>query len=123
MPALSDDELADPQVLVSAAAEFRAMRRARNRFLPSVLVGEPAWDMLLELFCKYPGDLTVSSLSDDSGVHPATGLRWIAALEAQGLVQRTRNSDDHHQLRVTLSASGREVVRNCVAAMLRSATL
>lgn len=123
MPALTDDELADPQVLISAAAEFRAMRRARNRLLPDIVVGEPAWDMLLHLFCEFPNELSVSNLSRNAKVHPTTGLRWIAALEAEGLVQRSETSGDLNAVRVALNARGRETVRNCVAAMLRSATL
>jgi DNA-binding MarR family transcriptional regulator len=119
VPALTDRELEDPQVLTSAAAEIRAMRRARDRLIPKGLVGEPAWDILLELLCEHPHPVPIERLGEGAGVRPTTAMRWVSALEAEGLVQQTSKSQDQ-QISVSLSGRGWDLVRNCLAAMLRS---
>ena len=57
-----DGEIDDPELLSNAAGEIYRMRRARDRYLPKELTGEPAWDILLALYAEEPAKLPVSSL-------------------------------------------------------------
>ena len=71
-------------------------RAHRNKLLPAHLFADPAWDMLLELYkselmCKR---ICVTSLSIASNVPGTTALRWIKALENEGLVHRTDDYSD-----------------------------
>jgi len=85
MPAFMDSEIDDPELLSNAAGEIYRMRRARDRYLPKELTGEPAWDILLALYAEEPAKLPVSSLCFGSGAPQTTALRWIAVLEKAGL--------------------------------------
>ena len=99
LPPFEASDLDDPALLSGAAAELYRMRRARDRVMPSGLMGEPAWDILLALYSEEPGDLTVSSLCYGSGVPETTALRWIGVLDREGLVERSKHQRD---ARITL---------------------
>jgi hypothetical protein len=63
-------------------------RRKRASFIAPELIGEPAWDILLDLLraeLAYER-ISVSSACAAAGVHPSTGVRWLNALEHHGLV-------------------------------------
>jgi DNA-binding MarR family transcriptional regulator len=87
----------------------RAKRHYRNRrkrdavFENTNLFGEPAWDMLVDLFIAgEEGNLiSVSSLCIASAVPDTTALRWIAILEREKLI--TRKPDPNDQRRIFLS--------------------
>ncbi|WP_169053538.1 helix-turn-helix domain-containing protein [Alteraurantiacibacter aquimixticola] len=74
-------------------------RRKRRELIPAEYLGEPAWDMLLELFMQYSGGAKVStsSLCIASDCPQSTALRYIAELEKGGMVKR---SSSHHDKRV-----------------------
>jgi DNA-binding MarR family transcriptional regulator len=118
--AFAENELDDPQLLASAAAEIYRMRRARDRIMPPGLTGEPAWDILLALYSEEPSELTVSSVCYGSGVPPTTASRWIGVLTARGLVERKQHPRDDRVILVSLTANGRLVVERSLRAMLRS---
>lgn len=65
-------------------------RRARERILAQHLFGEPAWDILLTLYClPIRGELlSVTSLAYAASTAPSTSLRWQAILTREGLVER-----------------------------------
>ena len=65
-------------------------RRRREKVFGSDLFGEPAWDILLELYAaeQLQEKISVSSLCYASAVPATTALRWIQRLEANGLVRR-----------------------------------
>lgn len=83
---------------------YRA-RRARDRYLPSELFGEPAWDLLLDLYsAQVEGlEINVTSACIASSVPDSTALRYIAALEQHRLVGRYNHPQDKrvHFLRLT----------------------
>lgn len=84
-------------------------RRGRRRdFVPGDLLGEPAWDMLLDLFMQFAGGAQVSttSLCVASRVPASTALRYIAALEEAGLVQRSDSEFDKRVTFVRLTERG-----------------
>ena len=66
------------------------LRRRRDRLFGSDLFGEPAWDMLLELYAAELAQRRecVSGLCCASGVPATTALRWITLLVNAGWVTR-----------------------------------
>ena len=92
-------------------------RRKRREFLPVHLLGEPAWDMLLDLFIQYAGGAKVStsSLCIASHAPASTALRHIAALEAAGLVQRSDCESDGRVSFVSLTEAGRLAMGRCLS--------
>ncbi len=76
-------------------------RQLREEFLPEDLFGEPAWNMLLDLFVQFAGGVSVSgkSLCIAARCSQSTALRQIAKLEKFDLIKREPCHDDG---RVTL---------------------
>lgn len=81
-------------------------RRARDRFFPSDLFGEPAWDMLLDLaLAAVEGrDVAVSSLCIAAAVPTTTALRWIRNLCDAGLFVRRDDPKDARRAFISLAA-------------------
>jgi hypothetical protein len=81
-------------------------RRLRDRFLPSDLFGEAAWDMLLDLMAaRIEGSqVAVSSLCIAAAVPPTTALRAIRGMTERGLFVRV--ADDHDKRRIFIELSG-----------------
>ncbi len=82
-------------------------RQARERFLPADLFGEPAWDMLLDLFVARleVRDVSVSSLCIAARVPTTTALRWIRTLCEAGLFERRDDLTDARRAFVSLGAT------------------
>ena len=80
-------------------------RRQRGQFFNMRLFSDPAWDMLLELYVAALSQrkLTVSRLSERSLTPLTTTLRWIAALEAEGIAKREVNPLDRRQIFINLT--------------------
>lgn len=90
------EELPQDRVL-QYAREVYAFRRKRSQCLPPDLFGEPAWDILLELFImRMQGkSARVKTACIASGVPATTALRWINVLERKGMVSSSADSVDH----------------------------
>lgn len=103
-----DERKPDPRKLIKAARMLYQMRRIRERKLVSDLFGEPAWDMLLDLFiADLEGKrLQVTSVCIGAAVPSTTALRWIGVLLDHGLVQRENDPGDARRAYVTLSPLG-----------------
>lgn len=92
-------------------------RALRGRYLPKGFFGEPAWQILLELFVDYAEDpdshaVPVTDLCVASGEAQTTALRWIAILEDHGLLSRSSDLDDRRRRLVYLSEKGRIIVES-----------
>ena len=76
-------------------------RQRRRKHIANDLLGEPAWDMLLDLFMQFAGGAKVSttSLCIAAQVPSSTALRYVNALEESDYVERT---DSQYDKRVTL---------------------
>ena len=85
-----------------------AARRRRDRFLPADLVGEPAWDILLDLYIAWKRGHAVSTSSACLGAHvPATtALRWLQVLQDRGLIDRYGDERDQRRTLVRLTRQG-----------------
>jgi len=77
--------------MLTKAKALRSSRQRRSLFFDANLFGEPAWDMLLTLYIDEARGLTTSVASAclNAAVAVSTGTRWIAILEAQGLIERS----------------------------------
>lgn len=100
------------QALADRARQFLGWRRARASFLPNELIGEPVWDMLLDLFiasCESKR-ISVSSACIASGVPPTTALRHLVKMEQYGLVERSDDDTDGRRIYVAISPSARQAI-------------
>lgn len=105
-PAEPDPTASD---LVRLASRIYDARRAREQVLSPNLLGEPAWDMLLALYCLPSRGvaLGVTSLAHAANVRSTTGHRWHRMLLDRGLIVRAPHCSDARQQLVELSESGR----------------
>ena len=81
-------------------------RRSRALFFEESLFGEPAWDLLLDLFiaAKERKRVPVTSACIGAAVPTTTALRWLAILEERGLVVREADPTDARRIFVRLTA-------------------
>jgi len=89
------------------------LRRARGHFLPDDLFADPAWDILLDLLRSEIAHqkVSVSSACIAASVPQTTGLRWLKALEQNGLVKREPDPLDARRTFVVLSEKASVAMR------------
>jgi len=92
-PALLED---DVRWLRHARRTYRNRRSRNALFADEALFGEPAWDLLLDLFiaAKERKRVPVTSACIGAAVPTTTALRWLAVLEERGLVLREADPCD-----------------------------
>lgn len=99
------NEAADEAIMGRLVKEILRSRRRRDSIFEPELFGEPAWDILLELYAADCIDrkLSISSVCYVSGVPATTALRWIKKLEQDGWVQRVADPLDgrRHWMQLT----------------------
>jgi len=80
-------------------------RRDRDAIFGRELFGEPAWDILLELYAAHVAQrrLSVTGVCYASAVPPTTALRWVERLEKEGWVSRHSDPLDGRRAWVTLT--------------------
>lgn len=86
------------------------IRRIRRSHFGSAEMSGPTWDMMLDLMLAgtHGRVLSASDLATGAGVPLSSGLRMIAALERQGLVDRSIDERDRRRTIVRLTDSGTE---------------
>ncbi len=91
-------------VLGRVLDEYKARRR-RSRFFAADLFGEPAWDLLLDLFAARLQNrrISVSSACIAADVPPTTALRWLGVLEQSELIERIDDASDQRVTWVKLT--------------------
>ena len=87
-------------------AQLHRRRRSRALFFDESLFGEPAWDVLLDLFiaAKERKRVPVTSACIGAAVPTTTALRWLTILEDRGLVLREADPTDARRIFVRLTA-------------------
>lgn len=102
---MSANEANVPSLLVRAV---QAARRCRTALFPDHLFSDPAWDILLELYVVHLEQqrTSVSSVCAASYAPASTALRWIAKLEAEGLIARTDDPLDARRSWIALTPDG-----------------
>jgi hypothetical protein len=95
-----------PELGEVALQLYRDRRRRSHVFGDDSLFGEPAWDILLDLFisAKQRKRVAVTSACIGAAVPNTTALRWLSVLEEKGLVVREADSNDARRMFVRLSA-------------------
>ena len=93
---------------LALARRMYLTRRQRENFFSSDLFGEPAWDILIDLYIATKENTKISTTSACIGanVPPTTGLRWLQVLEGHGLIERECDINDQRRTFVKLSKSG-----------------
>lgn len=96
----------DARWLRHARRTYRNRRSRTAVFGDETLFGEPAWDLLLDLFiaAKERKRVPVTSACIGAAVPTTTALRWLAVLEERGLVLREADPSDARRVFVRLSA-------------------
>jgi DNA-binding MarR family transcriptional regulator len=108
--------IGDPFPFSRTARICRELIKARARrklFFKSSLFSDFAWDILLVLFVvsSEGRKLSILEIARKSGVSATTSLRWIDALEREGLVERQEHPTDGRRTFVNLSDAGFESMR------------
>ncbi|MCA1200138.1 hypothetical protein K9B35_19395 [Sphingomonas sp. R647] len=99
-------------------ARIRA-RRLRDKFFDSRLFADPAWDILLDLYCAHLEyrEVSVSSLCIAAATPPTTALRWIASMTDADLLLRRPDGNDKRRHIISLSESALQAIDRYFAAM------
>jgi len=98
----------DSDLWLVAAQDLYRARRRRSAFFTGDLFGEPAWDMLLDLYIaeKRNERISITSACMAADVPLTTALRWAKQLEAHGLVERTPDEKDGRRFFLRISEEG-----------------
>ncbi len=82
-------------------------RRLRSKFMPADMLGEPGFDMLLDLYVasRHLENVSVSSLCLASRVPTTTALRHLDMMERSDWVRRERDPTDGRRWFVQLTDS------------------
>lgn len=112
MAELNSRPLAAADALTAVSRIIEA-RRVRESFFRPGLFSEPAWDILLALFLAELRQQRVaaSDLARTIAISLTVALRWIDALEREGLVRRHPD----RATGVALSARGSTTMRSWLA--------
>lgn len=95
-------------LLADMAKGLYKARRRRSAYLNPDLFGEPAWDLLLDLYIqKHDGKrVSITSACIAASAPSTTGLRWISILEQQKLIVRKLDNIDKRRAFIELSDAG-----------------
>jgi hypothetical protein len=99
------------QVALEAARKAVRDREARADFVGNQeIFGEPAWDILLDLFIRQANESHVSARGamTHSGAGPSTVVRWLSVLEQNGLIQTMPDPSDSKHSLIQLTPAGYE---------------
>lgn len=99
------------QTALEAAQMAYEQRQSRNKiFFDNDLFGEPAWDILLDLYIHQARNesVFVKSACIGSGASATTALRWIQVLETKGLLCSAEDPTDSRRRLLRLTAEGYE---------------
>lgn len=99
-----------PRTVTLARRYYRERRLRGEVFADETLFGEPAWDLLLDLYiAACEGKRTpVTSACIGAAVPNTTALRWLAILEKRGLIEREADSSDARRYFVRLSLDAQD---------------
>lgn len=109
------------QIVDLARALYRSRRMRPRIFNDDTLFGEPAWDILLDLFIaeadKKP--LSVTSACIGASVPTSTALRWLVILEERGFLRRENDKADARRVFLHLTTDGHARMMTYFTQLLR----
>jgi DNA-binding MarR family transcriptional regulator len=96
-------------------AQVQAAKRERRRraaYLPSEVLAEPAWDILLELYAFELVGRAVSQteISERIQLPSTTSVRWTKVLEAADLIVRAVDPDEPLSVKLVMSPKALEAM-------------
>lgn len=96
----------------TTAASILKLRTRRNQIFGKGIFGEPAWDILLQLYDAQLEGRTeyVTGLCAGTGVPPSTVLRWIHCLLEREWIERKSDGRDQRRLIVSLAPKGSDAM-------------
>lgn len=99
-------------------AFIKRVRVMRDNFFDPTLFGEPAWDILLDLYEAELSfrELGVNAVCAGARVPPTTGLRWLRTLELKGYIARRDDPMDARRTFILLTESGARAMMALFAA-------
>jgi len=97
-------------VLIEEARIVLYERRRRAEIFGKSMFGEPAWDMLLNLYTAQNMTLTVGRLVTLVGKPKTTLLRWAAYLQEKRLIARRDDPKDRRLVWIDLADRGQELL-------------
>ena len=108
MPRVGHVGCASEDFLRWVSIQYKHRQERKLFFNFKDLLGEPCWDILLDLtaaaLARRP--ISVTSACIASGVPQSTALRWINALEQNGLIERCPDPIDKRRTNVAITAEG-----------------
>jgi hypothetical protein len=99
------------QSALQTAQRIYHERRTRADFLGNnEIFGEPAWDMLLNIFMRQSNNETVSvkSMDINESYPDSTAMRWLKVLEQSGLLRLQLDANNKDQHLICLTDAGYE---------------
>ena len=108
----------EPPGSLAAYARSIVRKRARvERYMNPGLFGDPAFDILLDLYAsEVEGNVVyVTSSADVTRLPLSTVMRYIVLLEREGLIDRTTDVADKRLVVVAFTNKGRAAMTNCLA--------
>ncbi|MEP0191071.1 MAG: MarR family transcriptional regulator [Erythrobacter sp.] len=105
------------QFLALAKRIYAIRRRRSSIFGNPDLFGEPAWDILLDLYIAHVEQkpVSVSSACIGSASPSTTALRWLGVLAEDDLIIREQDRDDQRRVLVRLTERGVEAMETYFA--------
>jgi hypothetical protein len=96
-----------PATAVEEARRIYRLRRLRDQEFGATLFGEPAWDLLLDLYIAASDPQLVPVMSDSIAMCVSTQdtARWLTLLEDHGLVECLYSGAEMSRSVVTLTKS------------------
>ncbi|GLI99075.1 hypothetical protein Sbs19_28930 [Sphingobium sp. BS19] len=90
-----------------------AVRRRRMERLAISHMGEPAWDILLDVYaCQLEGiRLPITAVGIMAAIPAATAQRWIKRLTQQGMLVRVADAGDRRRAYISLAPGTWEAMR------------
>jgi hypothetical protein len=88
-------------------------RSMRHLYLSNTIFGEPAWDIVIDLFLSHlmHKNISVSSACLASNVPPTTALRHIVRLESRGMIMRVGDETDQRRVWLKLTPETFEAIK------------
>lgn len=108
----------ETRLLRKAAERILAKRRLRTQYFETEMCGEPAFDLLLDLFAQELAgrDTYTTSAAIASGAPLTTALRQIGMLVDRDWIVRDPDPSDRRRIRLRMTASGSLRMRNYLLA-------
>jgi DNA-binding MarR family transcriptional regulator len=96
----------------AAVRSFENRRLRAGYFSSHDIFGEPAWDILLDIYIHQfqNEEVNVKNASVGSGARASTKARWLQVLEDQNLISLAQNSADLRSRFIRLTPKGFEIM-------------